>query len=47
MVPLIRVGEKSYSSIASATVGTAVEERRVQVSTVLSVDLDEAEIVLV
>lgn len=46
MVPLVCVGEKTHGAIASAAVGMAVEECRVQVNAVLKSVPDEAEVVL-
>jgi len=46
LIPLICIGEKTHSSIASAAVGIAVEECRVQVKKVLSAIPDDAEIIL-
>jgi len=46
MVPLVCIGEKTHGSIASAAVGTAVEECRGQVRAVLDAVPDAAEVVL-
>jgi len=46
LVPLVCIGEKSHSSIASAAVGMAIEECRPQVMSVLEAVPDYAELVL-
>ncbi|ORY00654.1 Triosephosphate isomerase [Clohesyomyces aquaticus] len=46
MIPLVCIGEKKHSNIASAAVGMAVEECRPQVTSVLSAVPDDVEVIL-
>ena len=46
MIPLVCIGEKTHHSIASAAVGTAIEECRPQVLSVLAAVPDDAEVIL-
>lgn len=46
LVPLVCIGEKPHGSIASAAVGMAIEECRLQVMSVLAAVPDDAEIIL-
>jgi triosephosphate isomerase len=46
LIPLICVGEKTNSKIASAAVGMAIEECRIQVTKALATVPDDAEIII-
>lgn len=46
LIPLICIGERTHSSIASAAVGQAIQECRVQVEAVLKAVPEEQEIIL-
>ncbi|KAK7509635.1 Triosephosphate isomerase [Phyllosticta citriasiana] len=46
LIPLVCVGEKTHSAIASAAVGAAIEECRPQVLSVLAAVPDDAEVIL-
>lgn len=46
LIPLVCIGEKTHSNIASAAVGMAVQECRPQVTSVLAAVPDEAEVIL-
>ena len=46
LIPLVCVGEKTHHGIASAAVGTAIEECRPQVLSVLAAVPDDAEVIL-
>jgi triosephosphate isomerase len=46
LIPLVCIGEKTHSNIASAAVGMAVQECRPQVTSVLAAVPDDAEVIL-
>ena len=46
LIPLVCIGERSHSSVASAAVGAAIEECRTQVTSVLAAVPDDTEVIL-
>jgi triosephosphate isomerase len=46
LIPLVCIGEKKHSNIASAAVGMAIEECKPQVASVLAAVPDDAEVIL-
>lgn len=46
LIPLVCIGEKTHNSVASAAVGTAIQECTPQVNSVLAAVPDDAEVIL-